>query len=115
MDEILPLGVVALFTWGLVTAVRTIAEARTRKQLLEANVTPEYAAAIMAPIGGGDLAGSLKWGIVTTGVAIALMVASYLEVDDSAFGLGIVLLGAGLGLLTFYSIAKRQQQRLARA
>jgi hypothetical protein len=109
--ELVPIVTVVVFFWGLVAIVRIIAEGRLRRRILETNASPELVAAMaITPKRDPGLVASLKWGIVMTAVAVAIMTVGYYNLEET-FGFGVVLLGAGIGLLIYYAIAKRQYDR----
>ena len=111
--EVIPLAAIVFFFWGIVTITKTVSDSRLRRQILQANASPELVAALTTtPRQDPGLLASLKWGIVITGVAVAIMTVGYFNIEETAFGFGVVLLGAGVGLLIYYAIAKRQYDRV---
>ena len=111
-EEIVPVAAIAFFFWGIVAITRTISDNRLRRHILQANATPELVTALATkPRQDPGLLASLKWGIVITGVALGIMTVGYFNLEETAFGFGVVLLGAGVGLLIYYPIAKRQYDR----
>jgi hypothetical protein len=111
-STLVPIAAIVFFFWGIVALTRTVSEGRLRRRILETNPSPELVASMMRPPKQDPgLTASLKWGIVTTAVAAAIMTVGYFNIEESAFGFGVVLLGAGVGLLIYYAIAKRQYDR----
>jgi hypothetical protein len=109
---VIPLAGIIFFFWALVSITRQISENRLRRQILDANPSPELVTAMrILPKQDPGLTVSLKWGIVMSTVAVAIMFVGYFDMGESFFGFGIVLLGAGIGQLIYYAIAKRQYDR----
>jgi hypothetical protein len=109
---LVPIAAIVLFFWGIVALTRTISDGRLRRRILEMNPSPELVRAMaITPKQDPALATSLRWGIVITTVALGIMTVGYFNIEETAFGFGVVLLGAGVGLLIYYAIAKRQYDR----
>lgn len=105
MDELVTVVYIAGIGWTLTVITRAVIEHRERMKLLDAKVDPDL---VMSPQPAPErgLGGTLKWGIVLTAVAIAIILVGVLDLDKSPLSVGITLLGAGLGLLIYYGLAK---------
>jgi hypothetical protein len=109
---LVPLAGIVFFFWALVAITQMVSENRLRRRILDANPSPELVTAMrIPPKQDPGLTGSLKWGIVMSTVAVGIMVVGYFNIQETAFGFGVVLLTAGAGLLIYYAIAKRQYDR----
>jgi hypothetical protein len=115
-DILVPIALFAFMSWALVTITRTISNNRTRRRILEARASSELVDAVFTARLDSDSWSSLKWGIITVVVGVALMVLEVLPFGaESPFTYGFVLLAAGLALLIYHLIAKRQPASLTAA
>jgi hypothetical protein len=110
----IPLAAIGFFFWAVVAVTRAIADARIRGRLIETGASPELVKTLTTKPRSSDHAGSLKWGIVLSTSAIAIMLVGYLGLEGETSGFGLAMLGAGLGLLIFYPLGMREQQRVDR-
>ena len=109
-DTLVPLGLFAMIAFVIVGLTKAIYEGRIRRRLVETNATPELARAVTGGTGphGLDLHGSLKWGLVTGAIGVALIVIQFLPYRrEDPIMLGVILLFAAAGLLGYYVIARR--------
>ena len=109
MDEA-PFIIAAVFVptfVGLVAITRIISDNRTRRKLVEANVSEQVIHALYMKRGQDpQLFASLKWGLVTVGIGLALVVIQMLPYEfDQPIAYGLMFLFAGAGLLGYYLIA----------
>ncbi|MCB1691132.1 MAG: hypothetical protein KDI19_00125 [Pseudomonadales bacterium] len=102
MEGILALSIPIVFviTVGLVT--RWISDNRVRRELITANAPAEVVAGLMKRP-PENVESSLKWGIVSMaiGVALAIIHVAGLDADDP-LSFGIVFFCGGAALLAFY-------------
>ena len=111
---IVPVALFGFTWWGLVAIARVIAVNLTRRKMLETRATPEQVDALFAPRPDAHLASSLLWGLVLASTGLALMVLEALPFgDESPFAYGFVALGAAVGLLVHYALARRAAARIA--
>jgi len=70
---------------------------------------PELARAVTAvPNDDLGLSGTLRWGLVTGAVGLGLIVIQFLPFrSDEPIALGVILVFAAAGLLTYYARARR--------
>jgi hypothetical protein len=109
----IPIVAMVGFFWAVVAVTRAIADARVRGRLIETGASPELVKTLTArPVRTSDHAASLKWGIVLTTSAIAIMLVGYWGLEGETAGIGLAMLGAGLGLLIFYPLGQREQRRV---
>lgn len=94
---------------------RTISDARIRRCLIDSGASPELVSyLIAAPTRPSDLAGTLKWGIVLSTTATAIILIGNMGLEETVQGIGIATLGAGLGLLIFYPVGVWERRRVER-
>jgi hypothetical protein len=108
MGDLVP---IVLFIAGAVMVInvtRIISDGRTRRQLIRGGVTPETAAAIIAASPTAEAHASLRWGLLTGAVGLALIVVQFLPYKpDEPISLGIVLLFGAAGLLAYHFASRR--------
>jgi hypothetical protein len=105
--DVLPLATLAAVWWCAVSIARIISDNRIRTRALDAKAPPETVAAVLAPPRRDPgLAGSLKWGIVLTSTSLAIVIVGFWRLENSPLAVGFPLLGAGLGLLLYYGVAR---------
>ena len=104
MEELLALSIPIVFVivCGLIT--RWLSDNRVRRELIHSNASPELVARLLAaPEENSD--SSLKWGIVAIAIGVALVVIHLMDLDvDDPVTFGLIFIGGGLGLLSFYLI-----------
>jgi hypothetical protein len=108
-ETLVPLGLFAMIAFIIVGLTKVISDGRIRRRLIETGATPELAKAIAGtPQNDPDLYGTLKWGLVTGAIGLALIVIQFLPYrNEDPIMLGVVLLFAAGGLLGYYVIARR--------
>ena len=106
---LVPIAFLLSVAFTLVGIAKVISDGRTRRRLIEANATPEFTRAIVgAPKEDPGLCGTLKWGIVTGAVGLSLILAQFLPYrSDEPIVLGVILVFAAAGLLTYYIRVRR--------
>ena len=113
MEEALIVGIVFA---SIVAVVKIIADAATKRRLLEkAAANVEVAQALSTNPELMNLS-SLKWGMVLVGIGVAWLVSSWMPYywHDEAV-LGLMFLLAGLGMLIYYPIAQKKIKQIEQA
>jgi hypothetical protein len=104
---IVPLALFISIAYAIVGVTRSVVDGRTRRRLLESNVTPDLAARIVAAP-RAERSSSLEWGLVLGAVGLALIIIQYLPYDeDDPMVMGLLLVAAALGLLANHVISRR--------
>lgn len=99
----------------VIGVAQIVSDGRTRRRLIESNASPEMVQAILLAPGDFGLHMALQWGLVAIGVGLALIVVQFLPFPaDGPIAFGIVVLGAGAGLLGYYAVGRRMAARTAR-
>ena len=87
-------------------------QARTRRLLIERGTAGESYAAVLAAEGRLRTLSALRWGLVTAGFALGLIVADALGHRPfhgvPGGGEGVVFLGIALGFLAYYALTRRE-------
>ena len=106
---LVPIAFFVSLAFIFVGVTKVISDGRTRRRLIEAGATPELARAVTA-VSKDDLGlyATLKWGLVTGAVGLGLILIQFLPFrSDEPIALGVVLVFAAAGLLTYYARARR--------
>ena len=97
--ELVPIA----FLLSVVAITKIIADSRTRSKLIEKGVSAEEARALLSLPGRSARDSSLKWGLVTAGIGMALVVVHLAAFHgDDPIVPGLILLFAGAALLGHY-------------
>src|SRR2546422_6415326 len=109
---LVPIAFILGLAFVLVGVRRVISDGRPRRRLIEAGATPELARAVPAvPNDDLGLSGTLRWGLVTGAVGLGLIVIQFLPFrSDEPIALGVILVFAAAGLLTYYARARAYQR-----
>lgn len=106
MDFDSPFFVLALPALVIIAVTRTLAEARTRRKLIEARLDDETIRALLQRQDRTDRYSSLKWGIVLIAVGLALVLIEVMPRDqEGPLAFGLILLFGGGGLLAYNAVA----------
>lgn len=108
-NDLVPIAFLVSVAFTLVGITKVISDGRTRRRLIEAGAAPELARVIAgAPKEDPGLYGTLKWGIVTGAVGLALILVQFLPYrSNEPIVPGVILVFAAAGLLTYYASARR--------
>ena len=120
INGIVPDLVIGLIIYGILKLVQIIAEYKLKRRLLDkAQVDEGFSSALADSL--KTLSGpkennpypSLKWGLVTLGIGIALIVTNFMEFDyrQSPLPFGLLLTGASLGFLVYYLIVISKEKK----
>jgi len=113
MKDIAPIIVLVALIIGVVMLVRLITEYKLKKRLLEKAQADEGLSSALADSfkmlnrqKEENPYPSLKWGLVTLGLGIALIITDFMEFDyrQSVLPFGLLLTGASAGFLIYYLI-----------
>jgi hypothetical protein len=108
-NTLVPIAFFVFLAFVTVGIGRIISDARTRRQLIQAKLSPEHAQAILAEVRRApDPAGTLRLALVIGSVGLALVLLQFLPYDASEpIGYGLVLVFAAAGLLAHLALARR--------
>ena len=103
--------IVGIVFFSCVAVVKIIADASTRRRLIEKGLADEKVRELYTATHHLQSASSLKWGMVLVGIGIAVLVGQlfphYIS-DEITFGLMFVF--AGVGFLVYYPMAARRSK-----
>lgn len=110
MDEdiLIPIAFFAAVVW----ITKIISDNRIRRKALENPVSEDTARAVLAHFQSTPTAlSALKWGLVIAAVGAVFLVIELFSVDaDQPLAYGLLFLGAGAGLITYYFIASDEEK-----
>ncbi len=115
MKDILPMVVIGILVYGVFKLVQLITEYKLKRRLMDkAQVDEGFSLALSDSLKtlsrprerDSNPYPSLKWGLVTLGIGIALIIVDTLEFDyyKSTLPFGLLLTGASAGFLIYYLI-----------
>jgi hypothetical protein len=102
---LIPLG----FTWGVVVIIKAIVENGTRRKAIEKGIPEDVARTLFqtAPPSGDH---SLKYGMVTGALGLALMIIDGKGIDlDRPLAFGIPLFFVGVALVLYHQFMGRKK------
>ncbi len=119
MKDIAPIIVIGALIIGVVMLVRLITEYKLKKRLIEKAQADEGLSSALADSfkmlnrqKENNPYPSLKWGLVTFGVGIALISAHFLEFErHGILPFGLVLTGASAGFLIYYLLVVTKEKK----
>jgi hypothetical protein len=105
--------IVGIVFFSIVSVVKIIADATTRRRLLDkAASDPDAVQNLYVHPEMANLS-SIKWGMVLIGIGLAWMISLWMPHywhDETVFGLMFLL--AGIGMLAYYPIAQRKIKKI---
>lgn len=96
---LVPIAFFAAIAW----TVKIISDNRTRRRLIDSGATEGMVEALFADRAHDpNVPASLKWGLVTIGIGLALIVVQFLPYDfEEPISYGLMFVFAGAGLLLY--------------
>jgi len=108
MAEIVPVFIVGIVFFSLVSFVKILSDNKIRHKLIEKNLVDDNVKYLYSDRFEYGVPSALKWGMVLIGVGLAFLIGqlvpSHLEEKVTIASLFIL---AGLGLVLYYFIAKK--------
>ena len=107
--SLVPIAFLLTVAFTLVGLAKAISDVRIRRRLIDAGAAPELARVIAgAPKEDPGLYSTLKWGMVLGAVGLGLILIQFLPYrSGEPIVLGVILVFAAVGLLTYYASARR--------
>ncbi|MFH2036026.1 MAG: DUF6249 domain-containing protein [Candidatus Zixiibacteriota bacterium] len=93
-------------------AFKAYLEYKTRLRLVEKDLVDKDVANLFKTMPERHLPNSLKWGLVLTLVGIAAVVIRAFEYVSAETAFGVMLIAAGVGLLTYYVIGSNKLKEI---
>jgi hypothetical protein len=115
-EEMVPIFVLGIIGYFVLELVRVVSENRLRHKLIEKGLVDEKVNILFASRPAAQSASSLKWGIVLIAVGLAFMFAYWIHAwvpsaIREEIAAGVVFFMAGLAMIVFYAIARRQEKK----
>lgn len=112
MFDLGPLVPIAFFlsvTFLFLGITKVLSDGITRRRLIRAGAAPDLARAIVgAPKEDPGLYSSLRWGLLTGAIGLALILVQFIPYrSDEPIVLGVILVFAAGGQLGYYVTARR--------
>ncbi len=119
MNYLAPVFIIGIIILGILRIIQYITEYKLKKRLLDkAQVDEGFSSALAESLKTlsqpkeSNPYPSLKWGLVTLGIGISLIVTNFMEFDyRSPLPFGLLLTGASLGFLIYYLIIITKEKR----
>lgn len=116
IEEITPIFILGVIGYFILELVKVVSENRLRHKLIDKGLVDDKARLLLEsrPLTQFDM--SLKWGIVLIGVGLAFLFAFGIQrwipsgVREEITA-GAVFFMAGLGMIIYYFIARRQEKK----
>lgn len=101
-DIIVPIGVIGIIFFGIVSIIRAITDYQLRRKLIQLGHVDKHAADVLQKPQDSRLS-SLKWGLVILFGGIGLIIISTIDMDhDSPLPFGIEAVCLAIGFLVYY-------------
>jgi len=108
MEQITDVFIVAVVFYAIVAVIKIVSDNRVRNKLIEKGLLDENTKYLyMQP--GVNVPSALKWGLVFIFLGSAVLVSKLFDYQE--FTIGFMFLFAGAGLILFYVIARRLEQK----
>ena len=110
-DIIVPIGVIGIIFFGVVSIIRAITDYQLRRKLIQLGHVDKEAVSLLQK-SNDNRAVSLKWGLIILFGGIGLIIISItgIESQDSALPLGVVAVSVSIGFLLYYFLRRNDDQ-----
>jgi len=119
-DAIVALVVLGTITFGIVSVINAVSNHKLKKKLIDKAETNDALNAkladsmkLLSEKSDTNKYATLKWGLVTLGAGIGLILSHYLSFDfDGPLPFGILLTFISLGFLIYYFIVRAEEKNI---
>ena len=110
-DIIVPIGVIGIIFFGVVSIIRAITDYQLRRKLIQLGHVDKEASYLLRQA-SDHRAASLKWGLIILFGGIGLIIISItgIESQNSALPLGVVAVSVSIGFLLYYFLRRNTFQ-----
>jgi len=107
--SVVPIAFLLSVTFILLGITKVLSDGTTRRRLIAAGAAPDLARVIVAaPRDDPGLYSSLRWGLLTGAIGLALILVQFLPYrSNEPIVLGVILVFAAGGQLGYYVAARR--------
>lgn len=109
MEEIVvPIASFVFLAFVIVGVTRAVSDGMTRRRLIQANASPEFARTLLARDAEASRRDALKYGLLVGAVGLGLVVVQFMPYGpNQPIVYGTLLLFAAAGLLAYYAMTRR--------
>lgn len=108
-EQLTQVVIIALVFGTLAFVLRAVVDGLVRYKALRGGVTPDIFLGVLEAEKAAKRLASLRWGLLATGEAIALLLVDRLALPvNSAAALALFFAGAGVALLLFFALTRRR-------
>ena len=110
-DIIVPIGVIGIIFFGVVSIIRAITDYQLRRKLIQLGHVDKEASYLLRSASSNQAA-SLKWGLIILfgGLGLIIISVTGIERQDSALPLGVVAVCVAVGFLLYYYLRRNAEQ-----
>ena len=106
--SLVPIAFLLSVTFILLGITKVLSDGTTRRRLIAAGAAPDLARVIVAAPRDPGLYSSLRWGLLTGAIGLALILVQFLPYrSNEPIVLGVILVFAAGGQLGYYVAARR--------
>ena len=108
VEIVVPIAFFVFLAFVIVGVTRAVTDATTRRRLVQANASPEFARVVLARDAEAARRDALKYGLLIGAVGVGLVVVQFMPYGpNQPVVYGTVLLFAAAGLLAYYGVTRR--------
>ncbi|MGB3849812.1 MAG: DUF6249 domain-containing protein [Tunicatimonas sp.] len=113
-DIIVPIGVVGIVFFGVVSIIKTITDYQLRRKLIQLGHVDQQAVDLLQK-STNDQATSLKWGLIILfgGIGLIIISVTGIEQRQSALPFGVLAVCLSLGFLLYHFLRRNKDQMRA--
>jgi membrane protein DedA with SNARE-associated domain len=111
MDWLESVLIVGIIFFALLFLVKIVSDNRIRRKLIESGAVGENAKYLYAERMQHNIPSSLKWGMVLIGIGLAFLIGQLVPDLSGEITIACMFIFAGVGLLLFYFIAKKNESQ----
>ncbi len=110
-DIIVPIGVIGIIFFGVVSIIRAVTDYQLRRKLIQLGHVDKEASYLLRRASDNQAA-SLKWGLIILFGGLGLIIISItgIESQNSALPLGVVLVSVSIGFLLYHFLRRNASQ-----
>ena len=110
-DIIVPIGVIGIIFFGVVSIIRSVTDYQLRRKLIQLGHVDKEASYLLRKV-NDNRASSLKWGLIILFLGIGLIIISVtgFEQQQSALPFGILAVSVSIGFLLYYFLRRNAEQ-----
>ncbi|MGB3778803.1 MAG: DUF6249 domain-containing protein [Tunicatimonas sp.] len=107
-DIIVPIGVIGIIFFGVVSIIRSITDYQLRRKLIQLGHVDKDAVNLLQK-SGDNRAASLKWGLIILfgGIGLIIISVTGIELQQSALPFGVLAVCISIGFLLYYFLRRK--------